>query len=708
MPIVNSSALAGIQFACNLMTTGQTYYNTATGPTPPIVYVPANCINDLLALPLNPNVSLLISEIADPSNSSANFVEIYNAGSSSVNFDAFYAWFLNANASTSVQLTGTLAAGATYVIANSAADFMAAYPGKTYNLESSVVGTAGNTNYLLSTYGNYTDGTAIDNVSSVDYTGKHAVRMYTVLAPNTTTTASEWVISAAENMDMTPNSHRATVTWDGSANATWRNLSNWTPEFIPDAAHNVTIPNAGETIPNIVFGNNAYCYNLSIGGSNAGLVIKSDETLGDGSLITYGAVTGTASVERFLDADRYWYVSQPVTSAVAGVFLHTWMFTYSETAGNWGAFIEPVNTPLSVMQGYAVWTSSINPWSQNSPPVGDTTVAYTGTLNSGTINKSLSYTVAGGSYGNGWNFTGNPYPSALDWEATGWTRTNLVTNSYSVWNGSTYASYTVGGASTNGGTRYIPAAQGFFVQTTAAGTLGVTNAVRAHSTQDFWKSEGVLPNYLSLTISNTEVSDETVIYFNEEATADLDYSFDARKMMAPAAPQAYTMMDSEKMAINAFRTVGETPSVKLGINANATGEYTISASNIESFDASQPLFLEDLATQQIINLRETGSYTFTAEEGTAERFLVHFTAQQGIGDDPASEITSIYALDRNVYVNYKGENGLISVFNILGQEVTSADAGKGMNIISVPQGNSVYIVKITTETGTVTKKVFVN
>ncbi len=69
----------------------------------------------------------------------------------------------------------------------------------------------------------------------------------------------------------------------------------------------------------------------------------------------------------------------------------------------------------------------------------------------------------------------------------------------------------------------------------------------------------------------------------------------------------------------------------LGVSAPVAGDYTITASNIESFDASTPIFLEDIATGQVINLREVSSYTFTAGEGTAERFVVHFTECQGIG-----------------------------------------------------------------------------
>jgi hypothetical protein len=411
-------------------------------------------------------------------------------------------------------------------------------------------------------------------------------------------------------------------------------------------------------------------------------------------------------VKRYIGANRYYYISKPVTAANAGVFLHTWMFTYSETAGNWTAFIEPPSTALNPMQGYAVWSSSINSWN-NQPPIGDTTVAYTGVLNTGNNSVALTYTVSGGPYGNGWNFIGNCYPSAVDWEAPAWTKTGLATNAYSVWTGTTYGTYTAGSGGTNGATRYIPAAQGYFVQTNAAGSIGVTNAVRAHSTQAFWKSEENMLNRLSLIVANSETSDETVIYFNENATTAMDYEYDAVKLLAPAAPQLYTMLSNDRMAINSFNNLSETTTVKMGINAPESGEYTISVSNIESFDASTPIYLEDLLTGQIINLREAGSVTVAAEEGTAERFLVHFTTPQGIGEPGNSDITGIYSANSNIYVDFNGPAGEIAVFNILGQEVTRTGASNGLNTVSVPQGNAVYIVKVVSENSAVTKKVFV-
>lgn len=689
--LITGTGNLGVEFyitGYGSMQTGQNYVLTSGG-TLTTPYSPITAANTMINLPPDPtNFDLLISEVGDPSNSSTNFVEIYNAGASSINFGA-YPWFLSFNNASSVQLTGTLAAGAAYTVAYDNVDF-------TPDLVSTLVGTGGTTDYLLSLYSNYVDGQAID-AFTFDFAGKHAVRHYDIVSPNVTPTASEWVFSAAEDIDMTPGSHRGSVNWSG-VNDAWRDRANWAEGLIPDAAHDVYIPNSGIG-PVINYSSNAFANNLSIG--FAGLVIESDAVNGDGSLITFGTVTGSAVVQRYLGADRYWYVSQPVTSEVAGVFLHMWLFTYNEPGSAWAPFIADETTPLELMRGYAVWTSSINSWDPEEPPIGSTTRNYEGSLNTGDISRALTAS------GDGWNFTGNPYPSAVNWEAAGWTKTSLTTDAYSVWNGVNYGTYTVGSGGTNGATEIIPAAQGFFVNASAAGTLGVSNAVRTHSTLDFWKNQENRLNRLSMIVSNGTISDETVIYFNEEATTELDYSYDALKLMAPATPQAYTMLGESRMAINAFNNMTQTSNVKLGVSAPEAGEFTLSASNIESFDVNTPIYLEDLSNGTIVNLRENSTYTFTADEGTAERFLVHFTAVQGIGDDPAAEVSNIYAVNRQVYVNFTATKGEISVYNILGQEISRTIAFNGLNTVDVPQGNAVYIVKVVSDNSTVTKKVFV-
>ena len=214
-------------------------------------------------------------------------------------------------------------------------------------------------------------------------------------SPNTTWTPDEWVISQAGNIDMTPGSHRATLNWDGNPNSEWRAQSNWAEGYIPDAGHNVAIPNAGETVPVISFGDNAYCHDLSIGGSGIGLVIESLEFGGDGSLITYGAVSGTASVQRFLKADRFWYVTQPVTFSYCKRFpayLVVPLTMKHQVTGILLSMMKPHH--LNLMKGYAVWTSSINGWHWDWDPMGDTTTSFDGTIKF-RFNSNTSLTFGG-------------------------------------------------------------------------------------------------------------------------------------------------------------------------------------------------------------------------------------------------------------------------------------------------------------------------
>ena len=128
---------------------------------------------------------------------------------------------------------------------------------------------------------------------------------------------------------------------------------------------------------------------------------------------------------------------------------------------------------------------------------------------------------------------------------------------------------------------------------------------------------------------------------------------------------------------------------------------------LESFDATIPVYLEDLLTGQKVNLREITAYTFSSGEGTSERFVVHFAEYQGIGDDSNSGINSIYAVNKTVYVDFTDLRGEIVIYDILGQEIVRSTASNGLNLISVPQGNAVYIVKVISDNTAVTKKVFV-
>jgi hypothetical protein len=67
-------------------------------------------------------------------------------------------------------------------------------------------------------------------------------------------------------MVMTPGSHRATITWDGSLNDTWADTANWTPPFVPDIGHDANVPDNLGPLPKITTGNTVTIHDLIIDG----------------------------------------------------------------------------------------------------------------------------------------------------------------------------------------------------------------------------------------------------------------------------------------------------------------------------------------------------------------------------------------------------------------------------------------------------------
>lgn len=269
MLVIDNSQAAGIQFKISSMANVQRF---VTQPAQTMLYYgPVIASNSLLTLPSTPtNLDLMLSELGDPSDSNADFVEIYNAGSEAIDF-SLYPWFLTAfdgNSYQHIQMSGSLNAGQTYVVAGPS--FAAAYPGKSADQAAGFIEGNGTISYFLSLFGPYNDGIFTDKYdgSALSYTGKHAVRPFLVISPSTSFTASEWNVLPATTMEMTPGSHRTTIDWDGSFNNVWSDTANWTPSFVPDAGHNANVPDNLGPLPVITSGTNAKVHNLNIDGSS--------------------------------------------------------------------------------------------------------------------------------------------------------------------------------------------------------------------------------------------------------------------------------------------------------------------------------------------------------------------------------------------------------------------------------------------------------
>ena len=492
--------------------------------------------------------------------------------------------------------------------------------------------------------------------------------------------------------------------WTGATSINWTDAGNWTngvpaagsSAIIATAANQPTIAttvslsaitvNSGAVLTIGSAGKVTVTNSLTNNAMAAGLVVKSG-----GSLITTGTVTGLATVESTfptLPGGEWHMISPPVSDATANTFLGMYLQEHIQSTNLWSD-IKLTDTPLLPLKGYAVFTP------------GAYTANYTGTLNTGAIGISNNMTRTNSGANSGWNLVGNPYPSAIDWDAaSGWTKTNVNPAIYVQVNSALWATY-IAGVGNNGGSRYIAPCQGFFVQVAngfSTGTLAINNSVRVHNDVPFYKS--AVSNLVRLQVSGNGYSDEAVVRIMPEATAEFDGDYDAVKLFGDVAgaAQLYSL-GSSALAINA---IPEPTLVPIGMRVGKSGTYTIAATEINDLTY---ITLEDSKTGIFTDLK-SGSYSFSFKDGENEqRFVLHFNALSV--NDVEKSFANIYSNSCTVYIDLMGNTkGDISVYTIAGQLVATIPAAQGSNKINLANTGN-YIVKIISDKNTVVKKVFV-
>ena len=520
------------------------------------------------------------------------------------------------------------------------------------------------------------------------------------------------------------------IVWDGSESSNWNVGANWSTNGVPTASDNVTIPNVATNDP-IISSAPAVCNNLTIswGGSltinasqsltvsgtmtnnagTSGLVIQSSAS-GTGSLI-HNTFNVNATIQRYITGSStlanmmYHFVSvplTPVTSSLSNLFLASYLYNWSETTNAWVHMGTPTTTALGETRGFMIYY-----------PGASITYSFAGSMNNGSFTALTTYTAS-----SGYNLVPNPYPSAIDWDAAGWTKTGIANATYIWYPGgssgtSNYASY-VGGVGANNGTKYIPVGQAFFVLATSAPVLSMTNSVRVHSTQPFWKDGEVIPDLLRIkTVAlQNNAFDEIVVHFRDGATTEFDSEFDANKLQGGAdAPQLSSVAsDNSELSINSLPLSTGSVVVPLNFSFSSASEVTFTASSIESFDNNVSLYLEDKALSKMVNLRQEPVYTFSYQPGSAiDRFQLHFAGINGIGQLVASS-GKAFVSNGHIYIevpDMEGSSADISVYNSMGQLIRSEHQQmNGIVSIAAPQSTGIFIVLVTSSDHHFVTKVF--
>lgn len=435
-------------------------------------------------------------------------------------------------------------------------------------------------------------------------------------------------------------------------------------------------------------------------GDASRLVIKSDAT-GTGSLIHNTAGVG-ATVERYITAANWatagsgWHLlSSPVASqSISGAWTPTGtgndydFYAYDETANtnNWlnqkvGA--NNINTFIPG-KGYLV------AYQQNG------TKTFNGNLNAANVTLSGLTNTSGSAYP-GWHLVGNPFASAINWNAGDWTKIN-ITATAQVWN-SASGSY----QTTTEVSGIIPAMNGFMIYTTGNGQLTIPTNSRVHNAANWYKSD---EEFILLKANDLEgqTSQSSIIRFNPASTEVYDVDFDSY-FLAGFAPMFYSVSGSSLYALNTLPAISNDLVIPLGFVKNTATNFNIElAKNI----SGAIVYLTDKKTNKVTNLNNNPVYAFTASDGDdANRFFLHF-ASVGLGETPATQPVLAYYHDGELYVNNTEAGAEIMLFGISGQLLRQQTATTGLNTLQAGKLSAgVYVVRVQSAAGTYSSKVIV-
>ncbi|MCF4101534.1 T9SS type A sorting domain-containing protein [Gillisia sp. M10.2A] len=478
-----------------------------------------------------------------------------------------------------------------------------------------------------------------------------------------------------------------------------------------------------------------------ITGNNLKLISDAVQTaLIDGS--GNGQVLGTVTMQRYLDSSfGYKYFSSPFSNSVVGDFgafmdlteTFPTFYYYDENrqdsenrdATGWESYTGESN-PIGVFQGYA-----INFGSATSP----ITVEISGEVNNG--NQATSLISHNRTYTKGFNLIGNPYPSPIDWNASGWDKSGVDDAIYFFTAGNTnrytgsYSSYVNGVQSVDGlSSSIIPSMQGFFVHVKDSPVdsypvnhvLSATNQVRVNNfSQPFLKvaeRESRPLIRLIANFENTISSDALVIYFDQLAKKEFQGDLDALKLFNTDSeiPNFYSISkDNKQLSINAISDFSQNnyEKIPLGIAIEKEGWAYIQLKDLKNVSSSLNVYLIDSEKRIGQNLSENPKYKFYSKSGeNNKRFSLLFSYTPMT--DPAiafNEPFSVNTQSSTVVINMNlehNEKGTIKVSTVTGQliDVKPVQGNEPVEIEGI-KSSGVYFITLTVNSETFSKKVLI-
>jgi len=469
--------------------------------------------------------------------------------------------------------------------------------------------------------------------------------------------------------------------------------------------------------------------------NNGTLNLLSDAADGTATILTPATISGsgTANVKQFLSGGRNWYISSPVTGETAADVLSSSTASIKPSSFVWYDETKGSTTPWTTTSSTLTVTKGYIAVNDVATPSTDGVIIFTGTLNNGDYSTATLNPLTLSSTGvkDGFNLVGNPYPSYVDWNQA--TKTNLnATMWYRTKESGGYKFYTYNGTSAGYGgdgigvpanvSNLIPPMQAFWVRVVGGpGSLAFTNTMRSHlvgtNPLKAPAAKNTTQQVLRLEVSNGTNNDETVVYFNPNASDGYD-NYDSPKMSNAnaAIPEIYTMAGTEQLVINGLNTLIPDEELALGFTPGQTNTFTIKASEISNFDTGTRIFLKDKLLNTEQELTVGNDYSFTSDATpTANRFTLIFRAAgiaTALNTGSNDQSVLVYKNVHNqITVKCSGDinnENSVSVYNAVGQKLQTKQLTSNITVLDDALTSGVYLVTVTKAGKSVTKKVILN
>ena len=627
--------------------------------------------------------------------------------------------------STGLALSGTLANGDVYVIANiDASTDITSKANQTSN--GSEVQFNGN-----DPVGLFKNDVLIDIIGAFDGGSTNfaanttLVRKSTVSNPNTTYTVSEWDSFTSDTFTNI-GFHVAGTTniFTGNTDSNWDTASNWSFATVPSntdvmigSGKQVTAT-GGISVADLTLETGA---SLTVGSN---LTTSGTVTVNSGaSLIAQNSTSFDLTYNRSLGTTNWYLVSSAVTNETIEDIISNHNLA-SGTAGNIGIGDYNNATPGWTYANVSTTGTLASGEGRSIKLTTADNISFSGTMPLNDVNIAIS---DGGAGGNGFNLIGNPFPSYLTANNTSPSAANnllslntgiLEEETIWFWNQAT-SQYSLVNQATAilDGIYYIAPGQGFFVRSNVTGgSFTFPECMQSHQTNDtFARSSNQNYSSIKLKLSVNGNSDkETDILYIQGATSGWDNGwdstiFDGANTDLIIYSELVENNQGQKLAIQSLSNDTFDEIIPIGINASKDMEITISAESTNLPDGYE-MYLEDRVEGTFTLLDATTNYQKVLTENTngAGRYYVH-TSQAVLNVDENNLDTVSLFVDANNTVHVKGihEASEMTIFNITGQKVFATSfAGNGNNSISIPKVTTgLYLIQLNTNKGSITKKV---